>query len=373
MLSRPLRVAVDARCLNVQHVRGMGKLLSELVRRSVASGDIEWHLLGDRLDWPMVVLAHERVRAKVVETRGFRFHTWEQWTLPRLARQLGVDVLHAPATSMPWWQPVPTVVTINDVIPWQKHGPGTQTFYRHRLLPAAYRRASAVLTISKTSRADIVARWPELESRLHVVSPGVDERYLDAVPEHQDIVVHDRVVREPYLLYLGGSDPRKRLDWAIRVWTAVGKTRAVSLVVCGLRPEEHPRVKQTVPPELHDRLHLAPFVAEGDMPRLYLRAAAVLYPTLYEGFGLPVVEAHAVGTPVLFSDVGSLSELKGPNSIVLPVDDLAAWVVAVEGVLRSRDTLASRDTSRDWAKGFSWDAYVDGTLRVYEAIASRRN
>ena len=347
----------------------MGKLLLELVRRSADSGAVQWHLLGDRLDWPMVAPVHELVRTRVVETRGFRFHAWEQWTLPRLARQLDVDVLHAPATSMPWWQPVPTVVTINDVIPWQKHDAGS--FYRHRLLPAAYKRAGAVLTISETSRRDIVARWPELESRLHVVSPGVDARYLDAVPDRRDIVVGSRIVREPYLLYLGGSDPRKRLDWALQVWSAASTRHAASLVVCGLRLDEHSHVLATVPSERRERLYLAPFVAEEEMPRLYLRASAVLYPTLYEGFGLPVVEAHAVGTRVLFADVGSLAELKGPNSIVLPVSDLSAWTHAVDGVLSDRLSIAARQTAREWAARFSWDAYVERTLSVYEAVARR--
>ena len=373
MASRPLRVAADARCLNVQHLRGMGKSLFELVRRTARSGVIQWHLLGDRLDWPMLAPAHDGVRTTVVETRGFRFHTWEQWTLPRLARQFDVDVLHAPATSMPWWQPVPTVVTIHDVIPWQKQDAEAQSFYRQRLLPAAYQRASAILTISQTSRSDIVSRWPRLESRLHVVSPGVDARYLDAAPDGQDVVVGNRVVREPYLLYLGGSDPRKRLDWALRVWNAAAQGPAASLVVCGLRPDEHARVRSTVPAELHERLYLSPFVAEEDMPRLYMRASAVLYPTLYEGFGLPIIEAHAVGTPVLFCEVGSLAELEGPNSIVLPLDDLSAWTNAVDRVLQNRDSIASLEASRRWATQFSWDTYVDRTLRVYEAVARHRH
>ena len=93
-----------------------------------------------------------------------------------------------------------------------------------------------------------------------------------------------------------------------------------------------------MPRHLQDKLILAPFVSEEDMPRLYMRAAAVLYPSLYEGFGMPVVEAQAVGTRVLFSDVGSLSELKGPGAVVLPVDDLQAWVRTIDLLLQSRST-----------------------------------
>jgi glycosyltransferase involved in cell wall biosynthesis len=127
-----------------------------------------------------------------------------------------------------------------------------------------------------------------------------------------------------------------------------------------------------VPRQLQDRLFLAPFISEDDMPRLYMRAAAVLYPSLYEGFGLPVVEAQAVGTPVLFSDVGSLTELKGPGAVVLPVDDLPAWVRTVSNIVRSSARPAGPDRiARAWARQYSWDNHVDRTLAVYHSVSGQ--
>ena len=99
-------------------------------------------------------------------------------------------------------------------------------------------------------------------------------------------------------------------------------------------------------------------------------ASAVLYPSLYEGFGMPAIEAQAVGTPVLFSDVGSLSELKGPGAVVLPVDDLAAWVRAVDDILQSNTTGRQPNTiARAWAQQYSWDAYCERTLDVYRQVS----
>jgi alpha-1,3-rhamnosyl/mannosyltransferase len=368
MPERPLRVAVDARCLNVEHLRGMGKSLYEFITRTSTSGAIEWHLFGDRPDRPMHV-PNETCSVSVFETRGYRFATWEQYSLPRAAASLGVDVLHAPATTAPWWQPVPTVVTVHDTIPWQSQQdphwrPGV---YRDRVLPAAYHRASAIITVSDTSRRDILARWPALKPKLHVVSPGVDERYLDAAPDRRPIVLGDRTIGEPYLLYLGGADPRKRLMWALQAWWT-GGARA-SMVVCGLEASAHAQIRSAVPHHLHDQLILAPFVSEDDMPRLYMRAAAVLYPSLYEGFGMPIVEAQAVGTRVLFSDVGSLTELKGPGAVILPVDDLEAWVRAIDLMLQSRTPIEGPDRiARAWARQYSWDAYTDRTLAVYSSV-----
>jgi glycosyltransferase involved in cell wall biosynthesis len=371
MTERPLRVAVDARCLNTQHLRGMGKSLFELVRRTSAAGAVEWHLFGDRPDLP-VHSPSPSVPFSLFETTGYRFHAWEQFGLPFKIWRMGrpdVDMLHAPGTVMPWWQPVPAAVTIHDTIPWTRTNPArTKGVYWDHLLPDAYRRARAIITISECSRRDIIALWPHLEPRMHVVPPGVDERYLSAAMESGATIIGGQAVTEPYLLYFGGRDPRKRLDWAIDVWQAVAAT-GVSLIACGLEPDIHDRVRQSIPQNLRDRLILAPFVDEASMPQLYMRAAAVLYPSLYEGFGLPVVESQAVGTPVLFSDVGSLSELKGPGAHVLPLHDMRAWVTAVSAAVNARrDGHHPNEAARRWARQFSWDVYTQRTLAVYRAI-----
>jgi glycosyltransferase involved in cell wall biosynthesis len=372
MTQRPLRVVVDARCLNVAHLRGMGKSLYELVRRTAADGTIEWHLFGDRPD-QSVHNPPGAVNFTLFDLPGYRFHTWEQIGLPLRAWRLRGDkphLLHAPATVMPWWQPMPTVVTIHDTIPWmQSDAAFPSGFYRDRLLPAAYARASAIVTISECSRRDIVARWPLLEPKIHTVPLGVDQRYLDASANPAPIVIGARAVTEPYLLYFGGGDPRKRLDWALDVWRAVAPT-GVSLIVCGLEPSSHDRVRQSVQHELVDRLFLAPFVHEAALPRLYQRAAAVLYPTLYEGFGLPAIEAQAVGTPVIFGDIGSLSELKGPAAHVVPLHDKAAWVTTVAALLQARrECPHPHEAARQWARQFSWDLYVERMLAVYRTVS----
>jgi alpha-1,3-rhamnosyl/mannosyltransferase len=369
MADRPLRVAIDARCLNVDHLRGMGKAVYQLIKRTAQSGAVQWHLLSDRPDLPLHVPAEVSSNTAIFETPGYRFRTWEQWSLPRRAKQLQIDLLHAPALSMPWWQPVPTVVTVHDTIPWRHDEaywpPG---FYLDRLLPSAYHRAAAVMTISDSSRRDILARWPALKPKLHVIPLGVDERYLDAEPDDRPIEIDGRLVTQPYLLYLGGADPRKRLMWALQTWC--NSATPTSLVVCGVAAHARDSVRAMVPGHFQDRLVLAPFIREHDMPRLYMRATAVLYPSLYEGFGLPVVEAQAVGTPVLFSDVASLSELKGPGAVVLPVDDLQAWVRTVANIVNSSTRLAGPDRiARAWARQYSWDACVERTLAVYHSVA----
>lgn len=372
MPERALHVAVDARSLNTAHPRGLARSLYELIGRTAASGAIHWRVLADRPELPMRVPAGDGIEVEVFGSHAARLHAWEQWALPRRARQLGVDVLHAPGGGMPWWQPVPSVVTIHDLTHWQhKDVAWSDGFYRDRVLPAAYQRASAIMTVSNTSRRDILARWPALKPRLHVVSPGVDERYLEAQPDRRPIEIGGQPVKEPYLLYVGGADPRRRLAWALQTWWSCAP--GVWLVVCGVERDAHDAVRRMVPRGHQERLVLAPFIADDDMPRLYMRAAAVLYPSLGEGFGLPVIEAQAVGTPVLFSDAGGLSELKGPGAVVLPIDDLGAWVRAADLIVRSRPASSGPDRiARAWAGQYSLDAYIKRTLAVYDSVRETR-
>ena len=370
MASRPtpetvkLRVAVDVRSLNVVHLRGMGRYLREVITRGSALDAVQWLLLSDRPDRPFHLPEVAGVRSELFSCRGYRFHAWDQLALPWHVARRSVDVLHCPSTVAPWWQPVPTVVTIHDTLPWAPEDPDRDA-HTDYLLPAAYRKCAAVITISKSSQRDILQKWPELGAKLHVVPHGVDEAYLNAVPCGLSESLLAMGVRPPYLLYLGGELPRKRAEWAVEVLAALADPR-LSLVLCGLKPSAQDRVRDAAGPEIRPRLVFASFVPDSDMVRLYQNAVALLYPTLYEGFGFPALEAQAVGTPALFSALGSLAELVGPGAFVLPPYDRNAWVEVCRKLLAERrQTPLPREDARRWAHGFSWEVSAARHLEVF--------
>ena len=368
-----IRVAVDARGLNRSHLRGMGKYVHELVGRGGRWGRVQWMLSADRPELPLHRPEGEALEWNVSARRGSRFHRWEQITLPRGARRWGAEVLHCACNGLPWWQPVPTVVTLHDTIMWNSTEEGAPDgWYLGRLLPAAYRRCAAIITISESSRRDIVNMWPVLQDKLHVIPHGINDSYLEDSIRPPCESFQDIGVRFPYLLYMGGSNPRKRLDWAIRVLEELADPR-VSLVACGVDKTTQERIRQTMREELRPQVCFAPFVAEATMPCLYQNAVAVLYPTLYEGFGFPALEAQAVGTPVLFSALGSLAELQGPGAIVLPPHDLGAWVGVCRQLVAQRGELTIPDQrSRRWAKGFSWDVCAERHFEIYRKASRVR-
>ena len=367
-----LQVGIDARCLNTDFVRGIGEYVLQVVRHIGAMHDVEWVFYGHRPDLPFFRPdGAEASKVVLRDVPGFRFHTWEQMALPLRARRDRVQVLHCVGTTMPAWQPVPMVVTIHDTIPWQTGESMPAGIYRDRLLPNAFRRCAKIITISNHSKTDILRLWPELADKTQVIRHGVSELYLHCAPAPLGDNLRAVGIKPPYLLYLGGLTPRKRADWALELFQALGRPE-IGLVMCGIPEAAHATYRQKLPPEFRDSVVFAPFLAAEDMPSLYQNALAVLYPTLYEGFGFPALDAQAVGTPILMSSVSSLRELVGPSSIALDPDDRNAWLEACNAVIERRLAAPAPDASaREWAKQFDWRNSAEAHWEVYREAAAR--
>ena len=367
-----LRIGVDARCLNVSHIRGMGKYLYEVMLHLESAGGLAWVAFGDRPDVGMHFPRRADVREEIFAVRGYRFHAWEQLGLPSRARARAVDVLHCAGTFLPLWQPVPTVVTLHDTLPWQQNDLGRyETWYLNQLIPSALERCDTVITISESSRRDILQSWPSLEPKIRVIPHGISERYMsDRASTHSE-EVGAVLGAGAYLLYVGGSEPRKRLEWAVAVLAQVEEP-GLRLVACGFGHDEARQARDSLPFGIREHVVFLPFVDEQDMPALYRGAVAVLYPTEYEGFGFPALEAQAVGTPVLFSPVGSLAELAGPGAELLPPFDLQAWSATVRRLLAERFASPVPNVrARAWARKFSWSECARRHLELYEQAAVR--
>ena len=367
-----LRVGLDARSLNVTHVRGMGNYVTGIISELACSGEVDWCFFSNRPDLPF----HRPPGVDycpfyLFDCPGHRFQIWEQVVLPAQARYRGVDVLHCPFSSLPLWQPVPTVVTLHDTIEWDDDAL-PRSSYMDRLLPRAFARCAAVLTPSNHSRNDILRRWPDLSDKLFVVPHGIDQRFLDIAPEQLTPDLMALGVREPYLVYCGGELARKRLNWTIETFEAIEDSEPL-LVICGVPQEHHAGFIAKLRQETRERVRLLPYIPTDSMARLFQNAVAVLYPTLYEGFGFPALEAQAAGTPVLLSPVSSLQELSGPGARLLDPDDRRSWIELCRRLLVQYHEGRIPDVeARCWAKRFSWEEAAQRHLRVYEAAAQRR-
>ncbi len=368
-----LKVGLVACCLNTEHIRGMGKYVFELVQQSTPAHGIEWTLFGDDPRYGIVTPADQALVKDSFSFKGDRFYLWEQLGLPLRAIKRSVDVLHCTEGSLPLWQPKPTVVTIHDTLSWQEHDdtPVTTAYYE-QLLPAAMKQCAAIITISESSKTDILARWPWLENKLSVITHGIDSAYFSPEPIKIPSDLQREIDDAAYLVYLGGPMERKRFGWALEV-LARTEHQSLKLVACGFGSEARRVAASELPDALQGRVYFANFLSDAALRSLYRGAQAVLYPTLYEGFGFPAVEAQAAGVPVIFSALGSLKELIGPLALVVPPDDMAAWLAAITQAVNFGEHREDHEDQINaaslWAQQFSWRESFEKHLAVYRKSA----
>jgi len=300
----------------------------------------------------------------------------ELWRLAVDAWRDRVQLFHAPHYVCPPWLPCPAVVTIHDLI--HLRFPGHR---RHRLAPLyagvmlrlAVRRAARVITVSESTRQDLESRLGVPPRLIRVIPNGVAPCFRPAT----DLAAVDRVletlgVARPYWLFVGNPLPHKNLDGLLAAYAGLPPALG-RLVLAGIGPAARAGVTAGCARRgLADRVHVLAPVPRAAMPALYQRAEALVCPSLWEGFGLPALEAMACGTPVIAGDRGALPEvLAGAGILVDPtdVDALreAMYNLAADGRLRA----ALRDAGLVRARAFSWRDAAEATLAVYREVLGR--
>ena len=307
---------------------------------------------------------------------------FEQFTFPRLCRELRADLAHVPYWGSPLGPSVPTVVSILDLIPLllpeYRGGPLVRAYTG--LVKAAAMNAALVLTISESSRRDIVKHLDIPEARVRVTYLAAGSHYSPRRDPVDDAALrrHHFDLPQGYVLYLGGFDARKNIETLLQVYTWAQDTigHDFPLVVAGKLPDEHgglfrdPRVIAKAL-DVEDVVHCIGPVAEEDKPALYRGATAFLYPTRYEGFGLPALEALACGVPVVGSNASSVPEIVGEAGMLVDPDDARSMAGALIAVVTD-DELHEKLSSAavEQAHKFSWEKCARETLQAYrDALA----
>jgi glycosyltransferase involved in cell wall biosynthesis len=292
---------------------------------------------------------------------------WEHTLVPIEAVRRGIDVYHSPNYTLPFKLPCPAVVTVHDLAFLDKrfHNRRLQ-FYLRALTGASLRKAARIIAVSEYTKQQIEACYPETQGRVSVVYPGLEESFASDLRLCHAERLHPR----PYVLFVGSVEPRKNLPRAIRAFERAMEDTGLShdLVLCGplgwrygasLRAIEESR--------LAERIHRIGYVSEADLPRWYAGADLLLYPSLDEGFGFPVLEAMAAGTPVVSSNCTAIPEVGGDAPQLVPPKDTGAIADAISRVLTQPDLAAQmRKRGRERAVRFTWERAARQTMTEYE-------
>lgn len=305
---------------------------------------------------------------------GLRAHRWEQFDLPRAIGEHDLDVFHTPAGQPPLLESISKrlgsegpalVTTIHDVSPiahpeWFSRG--YAALYR-ALTPLAVRASNRILTVSEFARDEIVATYPKATGTVVPVHNGV-------TPLADPGESVGGLAPGKFLLFVGSVNRRKNVETLLRAYRRYRSQvpDPVPLVLAG--PERDVFAKAGY--DLPDGVRTLGYVSDAELGWLYRNAAAFVFPSLYEGFGLPILEAMCAGTPVVTSDRGAMAEVAGDAAELVDPLDAEELAAGVERVLRNesyRDRLVVLGHER--AESFTWDRAAAQTEEVYREAAEQ--
>ena len=299
---------------------------------------------------------------------------WEQMVAPVAARRERIDVWHAMAFVAPLFSPCPTVVTVLDLsfLRYPEAFKAFNRLYLRSMTRASVRRASRVIAISESTRQDVIALLGVAPDRVQRVYCGVEPSFCPAPKAEIEAFRQQKGLPERFVLNLGTIEPRKNVArlvqaYASLVASAPGEMADVPLVVAGGRGWLAGPIDACVQElGVQDRVWFTGYVPEAEKRLWYNAASCFCYPSLYEGFGLPPLEAMACGVPVIASDVASLPEVVGDAGLTVSPLDTAALAEAMRQVLLDaalHADLAARGRAR--ALRFSWAEAARQTAEIY--------
>jgi glycosyltransferase involved in cell wall biosynthesis len=295
------------------------------------------------------------------------------WTHLRLSAELArhpVDVLFVPAHVVPPVHPRATVVTIHDL--GYLHEPEAHTDWSRRYLDWStrwsVRAARHVVAISEATKRDLIEHYNVPAQRISVVYHGVDERFQPAPDDEISRVRRDLglAADERFILFVGTLQPRKNLVRLIEAFEAIAEAEPdVKLVLAGGRGWKLEQIDQAIATSRHRTRILQPgHVLDADLPALYSAASAVALISLYEGFGLPALEAMACGAPVLVSNRGSLPEVASDAALIVEPLDVTAIVAGLRQLLNSDERSRWIERGQKRAADFTWHQSGRDTLEI---------
>ena len=301
---------------------------------------------------------------------------WEQLLAPLLLRRNGADLFHGVHSVVPFACPVPSVVTVHDLafIRFSQTFRAYNRAYLDFATRLSVRRASKVLVVSEHTKREVVGLLGVPAERVVVTPNAVRAHFRPADPQRLAAFRTKRELPERFVLYVGTLEPRKNLTTLLEAYATVVQRHNVPLIVGGGKGWLYDAVFQRLEElGLREQVRFVGYIEEEELPLWYAAATVFVFPSIYEGFGMPPLEAMACGTPVITSNSSSLPEVVGDAGLMAPPHDSAAFAEAIDRVLSDEDLREElRERGFAQARRFTWRATAERTLAAYEDVVAGR-
>jgi glycosyltransferase involved in cell wall biosynthesis len=371
-----VRIGIDARKL---HDFGIGTYIRNILRELANIDQTTEYVLFSRPE-DTAIASELGPNFRAVPTRAAHYSIGEQISIPLAVRRERLDLFHAPHYVLPALTPTRSVVTIHDAIhlmfpEYRSHR--LSHAYAHASLWTAAHKSDRIFTVSEQSKRDILKFFKVPPDKIVVTPNAIDERFSVAPSEEHVVQTRERYqLSHAYLLYVGNIKPHKNLERLIEAFHLVREQGRpeLELIIIGDEISKLQSLRRAVHRyQLHRFVRFLGFVPDKTLAVLYRLASVFVFPSLYEGFGLPPLEAMASGTPVVTSNVSSLPEVVGDAAILVDPYHAEAIADGILQVLRSahlRDDLRQRGFAR--VKAYSWLRSAQRVREVYgEVVAGR--
>ena len=375
-----MRVALNLVFLVPGETGGMETVARELIPRLAAQPGVELIALINAETAAVTEPAapwRELCATEVVPVHARNRVEWvrgEQQHVPRLARSLGADIVHSLASTAPAWGPFKRVTTIHDlhykVVPDAHFG--LRGLGMRVLVPLAARRSHRILAVSEATRRDLIEHLGTPEGKVDVVPNGVSPPGEVAATPAPELRVRLGLGNRRVLLSVSAKRPHKNLARLLDAAAGIPAGRRPLLVVPGYpTPHEDELRRRAADLGIASDVVMPSWVSPGDLEGLYALADAFVFPSLYEGFGLPLLEAMARGVPVATSDRASLPEVAGSAALCFDPEDTRAMQAAIERLLGDPvEAQRLREAGFERVREFSWERSAELTADAYRRVLS---
>ncbi|MFU0824907.1 glycosyltransferase family 4 protein [Clostridium sp.] len=372
-----MKIGIDSRAANWYRGTGIGTYTYQLINSLNKIDFFNEYLLFMPKDGTCDIRFNNNYKIKNI-SQDMKGNFWDEVNIPNILKSKDMDLYHVPQNGigLPKEKTCPFIITLHDIIPYKMPETVGETYLEIflREMPSIISKCDGIITVSNYSKKDILNAFDFPEDKVFVTHLANEDIYIPLDKKQcKDFMKKNYSINGDYILYVGGFSPRKNIVGLIQAFSKLLnklKNSSLKLVIVGKQGKSYSLYKKTADDlQLSDNVIFPGFIPLEHMPIFYNACEFFVYPSLYEGFGLPPIEAMACGVPIVASNLTSIPEVVGDAGILINPYDVDELYDAMYKVLEDRNLRNDLiDKSLKRSSEFSWLKTAETTLKAYNSI-----